>query len=267
MNRRPTLTATDRPATRLGLHRTALFALAVVAIGVVGAIGSTSASAQSAPQLPAACLPISGPNHGGGNQYEVRFKMLRDCDEAVGAFRSIVGQTAPERPDNSPRIWWDVAGWKCEATSDRQIFATYCESGDRGLAFYPIPQGLASPTTVLIGSVPDGVTDARILVNGSPVGDEVCIVSGPSVSARGRVISKWMVTGKSPDLTVGCAFAQTWLARMVRQTGHGGSRAMTVAPRGWKCWGTLPGSKAIAGSCKKNGTNGTTFFAWSPAPN
>jgi hypothetical protein len=267
MNRRSPLAASDRPAGPFGLLRVAELVSVAIVLGVLGDIGSTSASAQSAPLLPAACLPISGPNHGAGNQYEVRFKMLRNCDEAVGAFRSIVGQTAPERPDNSPRIWWDVAGWKCEASSSRQIFATYCESSDRGLAFYPIAQGLASPTTVLIGSVPDGSTDARILVNGSPAGDEVCVVSGPSVSARGRIISKWMVTGKSPDLTVGCAFAQTWLARMVRQTGHGGSRAMAVAPRGWKCWGTLPGAKAIAGTCKKNGTNGATFFAWTPAPN
>lgn len=248
-------------------------AVAACVLGLAGTLAAAavppSAMAQETPpRLPASCTPITGPNHGTGDQYEVRFKILRNCDEAVGVFRQIVGRTPPERPRDSPMIWWDVAGWKCQGgNGGRAIFATYCESGDRGLAFLPIPQGLASPTTVLIGLVPDGVSDARALVNGSAAGDELCVVSGPTVSFGGRTISRWTLTGKSPDLSVGCALAQTWLARMVRQTGRGPERSMAVAPRGWKCFGAVERQKAVLGVCRKNGTNGATAFAWAPAPN
>lgn len=244
-------------------------AVAVTALVVFGGVsGSVSAQPLPEPLLPASCMPITGPNHGNGNQYEVRFRMLRNCDEAVAAFRQIVGQTPPERPRNSPIRWWDVGAWRCEGgAGGRVMFFTACEQGENRLSFLPIPQALASPTTILTGMIPDGVSDARVLVNGSTLADEACVVSGPSVSFSGRTVSKWMLTAKSPDGSVGCAFAQTWLSRMVRQTGLGPSRSMAVAPRGWRCFGTAVRQKAVLGVCEKSGTNGASTFGWSPAPN
>ncbi len=146
------------------------------------------------------------------------------------------------------------------------MFVTACERGEDRVAFIPIPQALASPTTLLTGIVPDGSTDARVLVNGSSLADETCVVSGPTATVAGRRISKWMLTAKSADGSVGCGIAQTWLARMVRQTGRGPSRPLATAPRGWKCFGPVFGQKAVLGSCVKNGTDGASSFGWAPAP-
>ena len=243
-----------------------LVAAVVLSVGGVGGVAGAQSAAE--PILPASCKPITGPNHGAGNQYEVRFRMLRNCDDAVSAFRMIVGQTPPERPNNSPIRWWDVGGWKCEGgAGGRVMFFTGCERGDDRLAFLPIPQAFASPTTILTGMVPDGASEARVLANGSPLADEVCVVAGPSVAFGGRTVSKWMLTAKSPDGSIGCGLAQTWLARMVRQTSRGPSRPMATAPRGWKCFGLVTGQKAVLGNCVKNGTDGAMNFAWSPAPN
>lgn len=242
------------------------FLCTLLIAGATGVLSAYPGVAAAAPLLPAKCLPIPGPNHGaGGNQYEVHFKLLRDCDEAVALFRSMAGQTAPERPDDSPRLWWDgAAGWKCQASSRRVVLATYCESGPRGFAFNPIPAGLASPTTILIGQIPSAA-EAQILVEGSSFTDEACVVPGPSVTVRGRRITKWALTMKNDaDSAVGCSFVESWLARMVRQTGRGPRVAMATAPRGWRCYGTTTGVKAVLGVCKKTGSS--VFFGWSPVP-
>lgn len=274
MNRRTSLKLSGSHARRPGVsrfqRRIAVAAGALALVGMVNGIASPRASSAgfAEPALPATCKPITGPNHGSGDQYEVRFRMLRNCDDAVAAFRQIVGQTPPERPNNSPIRWWDVAGWKCEGgAGGRVTFLTGCERGESRLGFGPIPQAFASPTTILLGIVPDGVSDARILVNGSTLADEACVVSGPTVSFGGRSISKWMLTAKSPDSSIGCSLPQAWLARMVRQTGRGPSRALATAPRGWKCYAVVNGEKAVLGNCVKNGTGGKTSFGWAPAPN
>jgi hypothetical protein len=239
----------------------------VLVLGLSGVLVAKDSSAAAAPLLPAKCLPIPGPNHGaGGNQYEVHFKLLRDCDEAVGLFRSAVGQTPPNRPRNSPRLWWDgPSGFKCDAgNGGRALIVLYCESGDRGFAFNPIPAGLASPTTILVGQIPTSA-EAQILVEGSPFTDESCVVTGPSVVFRGLRITKWALTMKNDAASaVGCSFAESWLARMVRQNGRGPRVAMATAPRGWKCYGTTTRIKAVVGVCKKTGS--TAYFGWAPVP-
>ena len=244
-----------------------LLAVTLAAIGptagAVAAVRSTSAQ----PKLPAACLPITGPFHSDtGNQYEVRFRQMSGCDAAVRVFRTIVGQTPPEKPKGAAKLWWEGSpGWTCEAgNGGRPVTAIYCESGDLAMGFSPIPQGLASPTTILIGTIADGTSDGRIFVDGSDLTDDSCVVTGPTVTVRGTRVNKYTLTAKSPDHSIDCGFAQSWLARMVRQTGRGPSRAMPVAPRGWKCYGTLNGSKAAMGVCRKNSSTSDTFFTWAP---
>ncbi len=241
----------------------------LVVLMVVGTSGLMHANGSFAvaASLPAKCLPITGPNHGAGTQYEVHFKLLRTCDEAVALFREIVGKTPPERPNNSPRLWWDgTPGWICEAgNGGRPVIATYCESGDKGLAFNPIPASLASPTTILIGQIATDV-EAQNFIEGSSATDETCVVPGPSVSVRGRTYTKWMLTMKNDSSSaLGCSFVESWLSRMLRQNGRGPRVALATAPRGWKCYGTTSGVKAILGVCKKNGSTAT--FGWSPVPN
>jgi hypothetical protein len=241
---------------------------ALLVVGTSTMATTQTSSAAAAPLLPAKCLPIPGPNHGaGGNQYEVHFRMLRNCDEAVAVFQQIVGQTPPNKPDNSPRLWWDGAGgWKCEAgAGGRQVVATYCESGAKALAFNPLPARLASPATILIGQVPSEA-DAQIFVEGSSLTDEGCVVPGPAVTANGRTFTKWTLLMKNDARSaVGCSFAEGWLGRLVRQTGRGSTLRLATAPLGWKCYAILGRQKAVAGVCRKDGTT-KVYFTWTPAP-
>jgi hypothetical protein len=80
-------------------------------------------------------------------------------------------------------------------------------------------------------------------------------LSGPVVRQAEQTLSHYLI-GAHGGVT--CAFARTWVARILRESTPTSSLAKPKGPAGWQCIATAKAHVAFNGSCR----SGTKSLSW-----
>jgi hypothetical protein len=80
-------------------------------------------------------------------------------------------------------------------------------------------------------------------------------LSGPAVHQAGQTLSHYVV-GAHGGVT--CAFARTWVAKILREPTPTSSLAKPNGPAGWQCIATAKAHVAFNGSCR----SGARSLSW-----
>jgi len=115
----------------------------------------------------------------------------------------------------------------------------------KGVALVPLAVTLAITCAALVAAAPAPAALPRACPR----------ISGPAVQHDGRTVTQYVI-GAHGGVT--CAFAKTWVAKVLRESTPTSTIARPTGPAGWNCIANAKQHIAFNGACR----NGLKSFSW-----